>query len=387
MSYAERIDEWRRKAQEKAKQLEDKYKIKEKLDEGIDAAKTAVRSSVETVGDVARAGYDAVSAGAQVAQEKIHNIDLPNLDEEHVKEVFDNVKRAGEKASETVKEGAEIASEVVKNSAEKASEVFKAGSEKASEAFKSGSEKASEAVKAGAEKASEAFKSGAQKANSAASDFSEKARNYYEKASDAYNFGHAATKAAGSFSDTIGSAVTWVKENPGKATLVTISLAAGVQLGRYFPQLDVIILGKKGHWFFRSAILAYGTRKLSEKYLEYLKHQEELLAGGHLSAAERDRVEFQRSAAKYVGAPLLGTFHIAAGLAMWSEILSPDHIVGFPIDLILGQNPLLETVWLFSNGLICIHNGYEFIMMALADEAQIQKVVRDIKGLLPMASA
>jgi hypothetical protein len=90
--------------------------------------------------------------------------------------------------------------------------------------------------------------------------------------------------------------------------------------------------------------------------------------------------------ALYVGAPLLGAFHIAAGIAILGEIFSPGHIVGFPIDLLLGQNPILETIWLFSNGLVCIHNGYEFITMAFADNTQVQKMVDDIKGLLPAAT-
>jgi ElaB/YqjD/DUF883 family membrane-anchored ribosome-binding protein len=339
MGYSDKIDEWRRRAEEKAKEIEEKYKIKERFDEGIKAAESTVKKSAEAVGDAARAGIDAVSAGAQAAQDQFTNLD----DDKKVENIKDNVKRA--------------------------------------------SEKAEQAFRAGAHVAGEAYKTGKAKANSVASDLGERARDYYERAQDVYNFGQAATRATGSVVDTVSSAIAWVKENPGKATIVTLSLAAGVRLGAAFPGLDVIILGRKGHWFFRSAILAYGTRKLSEKYLEFVKRQEQLIEAGQLNEAERQRVEFQRAAAKYVGAPLLGAFHIAAGVAMWSEIFSPGNIVGFPIDIILGGNPVLESIWLFSNGLICIHNGYEFIMMALADEEQVQRVVRDIKGLLPSSSA
>lgn len=373
MGYADRIDEWRRKAQEKAKELDEKYKLKNKLDEGLKAAENVVKKGAESVGDAAesvkesvtdvtKAGIDATKAGinaasnaasatAQAVQQGLHN-----LEDEH-------------KVTENLKEN-------VKKASEKAEEAFRHGAHAANEAFKSGSAKASDA-----------FRAGSAKASSVASDFSEKARGYYEKASDAYNFGKAATRATGTVIDTISTTIEWVKTNPGKAAIVSLSLVVGTRIGWGFPNLDVTIIGQKGHWFFRSAVLAYTSRKLSEKYLAYLKRQEELVSSGQLSEAERERVRFQRMAAKYVGAPLLGAFNIAAGIAIMGEIFSPDHIVGFPIDLILGGNPIMETVWLFSNGLICIHNGYEFIMMAVAEDEQVQRVVRDIKGLLPPSTA
>ncbi|MBL8149987.1 MAG: hypothetical protein JNN15_08660, partial [Blastocatellia bacterium] len=212
-----------------------------------------------------------------------------------------------------------------------------------------------------------------------------KARDYYEKANEAYSFGQAATKATGSVVDGLNSTLAWIKENPTRATITTVSLVAGIRLGSLFPSFDKIFL-KEGHWFFRSALLAYASRKLSERYFQYLKKQEELIESGQLSEAERSRMQFQIDAAKYVGAPLLGAFNIAAGVAIWSEIFSPKRIIGFPIDIILGGNPILQTVWLFSNGLICIHNGYEFIMMVVADKEEVQNVVRDIKGLLPSSA-
>jgi hypothetical protein len=53
----------------------------------------------------------------------------------------------------------------------------------------------------------------------------------------------------------------------------------------------------------------------------------------------------------------------------------------------LGGNPFLDGVWLFANGVICFHQGYKFFMIALADQAEVAKVVREIKGLLPSPSA
>ena len=66
-----------------------------------------------------------------------------------------------------------------------------------------------------------------------------------------------------------------------------------------------------------------------------------------------------------------------------AEAITGGAVGGFPINLVLGGNPLLSSIWLFSNGLICFYNGYKFIMMAVADQEDVARVVRDIKGLLP----
>jgi len=58
-----------------------------------------------------------------------------------------------------------------------------------------------------------------------------------------------------------------------------------------------------------------------------------------------------------------------------------------PISWLLGGNPFLDGVWLFANGVICFHQGYKFFMIALADQKEVARVVREIKGLLPAASS
>jgi hypothetical protein len=52
-----------------------------------------------------------------------------------------------------------------------------------------------------------------------------------------------------------------------------------------------------------------------------------------------------------------------------------------------GGRRLLEGVWLFANGVICFHQGYKFFMMALADQQEVARMVREIKGLLPAGEA
>jgi hypothetical protein len=177
----------------------------------------------------------------------------------------------------------------------------------------------------------------------------------------------------------------WVKENPGKTAAVTFSMIAGVRAGSALPGIGATILGAGagGSWFFHSALPIVGIRKLTEKYDGYLKEQESLLAEGKLDEAARERIEFQRNLTKYVGAPLLGAFSVAAGASMIGAAFSGATVTGFPLSLILGANPLLNGIWFFANGVVCISEGYKFFMIALADQEEVERVVREIKGLLP----
>ncbi len=158
-------------------------------------------------------------------------------------------------------------------------------------------------------------------------------------------------------------------------------------MGASFPGLDAVLLGAHPHWLTHSALPVYGLRKASEKFDTYLRKQEELIGKGELTEAERERAEFERKITKYVGAPLLGAFSCAAGAAMCAQIFQPGAIVGAPISWLLGGNPFLDGVWLFANGVICFHQGYKFFMIALADQEEVARVVREIKGLLPAGSS
>jgi hypothetical protein len=212
------------------------------------------------------------------------------------------------------------------------------------------------------------------------------ARNYYDRASQIYDTGARFTRASTAATTGLLKAREWIKENPGKAAVVTVSLVLGVRAGAAFPGLDTVLLGAHPHWLTHSALPVWGLRKASEKFDGYLKKQEELIARGELQEAEQRRVEFERNVAKYVGAPLLGAFSCAAGAAMWAQVFQPGPIVGAPISWLLGGNPFLDGVWLFANGVICFHQGYKFFMIALANQQEVARVVREIKGLLPAAA-
>ncbi len=193
------------------------------------------------------------------------------------------------------------------------------------------------------------------------------------------------TRATAAATAGVMKAKDWVKENPGKAAAVSFSLILGVRMGASFPGLDAVLLGSHPHWLTHSALPVWGLKKASEKFDEYLKKQEARIAAGELDEAERERVEFQRKMAKYVGAPLLGAFSCAAGAVMFAQIVNPAGVTGAPISWLLGGNPFLDGVWLFANGVICFHQGYKFFMIALADQEEVNRVVKEIKGLLPAA--
>jgi hypothetical protein len=205
-------------------------------------------------------------------------------------------------------------------------------------------------------------------------------------ATTAANFagkGVRATRAGAAATAGVLKAKDWVKKNPGKAAAVSFSLILGVRAGASFPGIDAVLLGSHPHWLTHSALPVWGLKKAYEKFDEYLKKQEARVAAGELDEAERERLEFQRKITKYVGAPMLGAFSCAAGAVMFAQIVNPVGLTGTPISLLFGGNPFLDGVWLFANGVICFHQGYKFFMIALADQEDVKRVVREIKGLLP----
>jgi hypothetical protein len=212
------------------------------------------------------------------------------------------------------------------------------------------------------------------------------AKTYYDRASSIYDTGARFTRASTAATTGLLKARDWIKENPGKAAVVSVSLVLGIRAGVAFPGLDAVLLGSHPHWLTHSALPVWGMRKASEKFDDYLKKQEELIGRGQLDEAAQQRAEFERRIAKYVGAPLLGAFSCAAGAAMWAQIFQPGAITGAPISWLLGGNPFLDGVWLFANGVICFHQGYKFFMIALANQEEVVRVVREIKGLLPAAA-
>jgi hypothetical protein len=290
--------------------------------------------------------------------------------------------------SDIVGEGARAAGEAAKRGAETmatGAERLRAEAERLSE-----DEEVSEATRRaakGVKMAGEKFRDVAGDAGKKAGEVFDDAKKHYDRASQVFDKGARLTRASSAATVGVLKAKNWIKENPGKAAVVTVSLVLGVRAGAAFPGLDAVLLGAHPHWLTHSALPVYGLRKAGEKFDGYLRKREDLIGRGELTEAEQQRLEFERNIAKYVGAPLLGAFSCAAGAAMWAQIFQPGPIVGAPISWLLGGNPFLDGIWLFANGVICFHQGYKFFMIALANQEEVHRVVREIKGLLPAVSA
>jgi hypothetical protein len=322
--YKEKIDEWQKTVRRKAHELDEKYAISDLVDEGSRVA-----------GEAAKRGAETITSGAEKLRSEAERLAAEG-------DVADTARRA---ADEAVR-GAEKAGKAIRKAA--------------GDAGKKAGKKAGEVI--------------------------DDAKTYYDRASQFYDTGAKVTRASTAATEVILKAREWIKENPGKAALVSFSLVMGVRMGAALPGIDAVLLGAHPHWLTHSALPIFGARRLSERFDDYLRKQEELIAAGQLDEAERKRVEFQRNLTKYVGAPLLGAVSCAAGAAMFAQILQPGSIVGAPVSWLVGGNPFLGGVWLFANGVICFHEGYKFFMIALADQDEVAKVVREIKGLLPASA-
>ena len=296
--------------------------------------------------------------------------------------IFDQIRDAARRAAQDLDERFEL-----KNKVEQGIDTASDMARKAGATINEAADAARERVDKFDEQygVKENLRDKAAKAEDAAREIFGAAQGYYHRAEKAYNLGSSGARVAEAAFSGVEKARGWIKENPGKTAVVTFSMIAGVRMGSALPSIGATILGAgaANNWFFHSALPIVGVRKLTEKYNDYLKEQERMLAEGKLDEAERGRVEFQRNLTKYVGAPLLGAFSVAAGASLIGAAFSGATVTGFPVSLILGANPLLNGIWFFANGVVCISEGYKFFMIALADQEEVERVVREIRGLLP----
>ena len=329
--YKEKFDDLHRAARRKAQELDEKLGVT-----GI------VEDTARVAGDAARRGAKTIADGAeQLRTEAAAFADDPKV-RQNARRAADEAKRHAKDAGKVIRDAASDAGKVIRDAAGPAGK-----------------------------KAEKAF---------------DEAASYVGSAAKMAGKGVKATRATAAATAGVMKAKDWVKDNPGKAAAVTASLVLGIRAGAAFPGLDIVLLGTHPHWLTHSALPVWGLKKASEKFDEYLKKQEARIAARELDEAERERVEFQRKMAKYVGAPLLGAFSCTMGATMFAQIVNPVGITGAPISWIFGGNPVLDGVWLFANGVICFQQGYKFFMLALADQEEVNRVVREIKGLLPVGS-
>ncbi|MEP7076114.1 MAG: hypothetical protein ABI878_09900 [Acidobacteriota bacterium] len=319
--YKERFEKWQRDAREKLDDIDKQLHLKEKLED-------SARIVVET---------------AQKGAEKIKSeAERTDVGKQAVKAAEGAVKVAGDTAKT-----AWNASEPIREVAGEAGQ------------------KAGEAVKEAGRKAGEIFEDVADSVGSTANNVSK-----------AFSFGAGWSRTLDSAFSSFQKAAGWVQENPLQAAATGVSMAVGAGLG-------VVFTGISSHWLFNSALPTWSVKMLAEQFNGYLGRREDLIEKGRLDEADAERIKFERDIAKYVGAPMLGAFSFASGAVMMTNIFNPKTITGAPIDWIIGANPILEGVWFFGNGMVCFKTSYDFFMIALDGQADVEKMVKEIKGLLP----
>jgi ElaB/YqjD/DUF883 family membrane-anchored ribosome-binding protein len=328
--YKERFEKWQRDAKEKLGEIDKQLGLKDKIEEGARAVK-----------ETAQKGVDRIKAEAEKS------------------EVGKQAVKAAESAAETAGDAAKMAWD--------ASGPLRDAAEDAGEVAKDVGKKAGGVIIDVGSKAGEVFEAATDTVGSTA-----------KSVGKAFNFGASWTRTIDSAMKTFQKTTAWVQENPVQAATTGVSMAVGAGLG-------VVFTGISSHWLFNSALPAWSVKKLSEQFTNYLSEQEKLIASGDLSKAEAEKVQFERDIVKRVGAPLLGAFSFASGAVMMTNILNPKTVTGFPIGWILGGNPLLEGVWFFGNGMVCFKTSYDFFMIALEDQEEVQRMVKEIRGLLPQA--
>lgn len=344
--YKERFGKWQKDAKEKFEKIDEQLGIKDKIEESARVVVEAAQKSagkIKAEAEKSEVGKQAVKAAeatvktAEGAAKKAWTASEP---------IRDAAEDAGEKAADVAKDMGKTAGEVINIAGQTASEVIGVAGKKAGEVIDGAFDTAAK----GAKTVGKAFSLGASWTRTIDSALS------------------AVTKTAG-----------WIQEKPLQAAATGASMAVGAGLG-------VVFTGISSHWLFNSALPAWSVKKLTEQFNEYLKTRQELIEKGELSAADAERVKFERDIAKRIGAPLLGAFSFASGAVMLTNVFNPKTVTGAPISWLLGGNPLLESVWFFGNGVVCIQTSYDLFMIALEDQDDVQKMVREIKGLLPQAA-
>lgn len=322
--YKERFDKWQRDAREKLDDIDKQLGLKEKIGDGA-------RIVMET----AQKGAEKIKTEAEKTE----------VGKQAVKVAEGAVKVAGDTAKT-----AWSASEPIRDVAEEAGH------------------KAGEAVKDAGKKAGEILEDVADTVGSTANNVSK-----------AFSLGAGWSRALDTALGTFQKATGWIQENPLQAAATGVSMAVGAGLG-------VVFTGISSHWLFNSALPAWSVKVMAQQFNGYLSRREELIEKGRLSEADAERIKFERDIARYVGAPMLGAFSFASGAVMMTNIFNPKTITGVPIDWLIGGNPILEGVWFFGNGLVCFKTSYDFFMIALDGQADVEKMVKEIKGLLPQAA-
>jgi ElaB/YqjD/DUF883 family membrane-anchored ribosome-binding protein len=348
--YKERFDKWQREAKERFEDFDKQIGLKEKLEEGAKVAKEAAKKGAETFKESAqKIKTEAEKSGVG----------------KQAREAAEGTYKTAEDAAKKAWDASEPLRDVAEDAGGRAADIFAVTAVEAEKVIKEVGRQAGAVFNVAADRAGEAFEEAKDSFGTTAN-----------RVSRAFNFGASWTRTIDSAIKTVQQTADWITEKPLQAATTGVSMAVGAGLG-------VVFTGISSHWLFNSALPAWSVQKASEQFQSYLKNQDELIAKGELTQAEAERIKFERDIAKRIGAPLLGAFSFASGAVLMTNVINSKTITGAPIDWILGGNPLLEGVWFFGNGLVCFKTSYDFFMFALEDQEDVQKIVKELKGLLP----
>jgi len=323
--YKDRFEKWQKDAKEKFDEVDKQLGIKDKIEEGA-----------RVVDERAKASEDKIKTEANKT----------DVGKQAVKAAESTIKTAGATAKK-----AWSASEPIRDVAQDA-----------------GGKAGGVVVEAG--------KTAGEKAGGILSGARDTIHSGAKTMSKAFNLGSGFTRTVDSAMTALSQASSYIVDKPLQAAATGASMAVGAGLG-------VVFTGFSSHWLFNSALPAWSVKVLGEQFNEFLKRKEELIEKGRLTEAEAERIRFERDIAKRIGAPLLGAFSFASGAVMMTNVLNPKTITGAPIDWLIGGNPLLEGVWFFGNGMVCFRTSYDFFMIALDDHQDVQRMVKEVKGMLP----
>ena len=348
--YKEKFEKWQREAKERFEDFDKQINLKEKFEE-----------SAKRVVETAQKGAETFKENAQKIKTEAEKSEVGKQAYKVAEDTFKTAEEAGKKAW--------TASEPIRSAAGDAGE-------KAADAFGKSAVEAESILKSVGKTATEVFDIASVKANEVFEDARSSFGTTASRVSKVFNFGASWTRTIDSTIKTVQKTSGWIQENPLQAATTGVSIAVGAGLG-------VVFTGISSHWLFNSALPAWSVQKAGEQFQTYLKNQDELITKGELTQAETERIKFERDIAKFIGAPLLGAYSFASGAVLMTNVFNPKTITGAPIDWLLGGNPLLEGVWFFGNGVVCFKTGYEFFMFALEDQEDVQRIVKEIKGMLP----
>jgi hypothetical protein len=308
------------------------------------------------------------------AKDKFEEVDRQLGIKDKISEGARVVGETAQKGAKKIKTEAEK-SDVGKQAVRAAEETLNTAGKAAKKAWEA-SEPIRDAAGEVGTKAGEAAYEAGKKAADFASDASKTVGKNAERVGKAFSFGASWTRTFDSALRSLRSATDWIQDDPLRAATTGVSMAVGAGLG-------IVFTGISSHWLFNSALPTWSVKKIGESFNDYLNRKDRLIEEGRLTEAEAERARFERDIAKRIGAPLLGAFSFASGAVMMTNIFDPKTITGFPIGWLIGGNPVLEGVWFFGNGLVCFKTSYDFFMIALDGQTDVQNMVREIKGMLP----